>query len=105
VSDPLPLNILSATRPTPEQMEILRRAKLASSVTALCKPVRAVPGCGRVLSFEGRPEFYCDWAETSWDDEKLARKIAWALTGEGGNPHTGQEWMSEVFRRAKGAYE
>lgn len=95
----IPLNILSSERPTPEQMAILRAAKAESGVAELCKPVRAVPGCGRVLSLEGRPPFYCDWAETSWDDPKLAKKIAWALTGEGGNPHTGMEWLSDIFAR------
>jgi hypothetical protein len=94
--EPLPLNLWSETRPNPDQMETLRQAKQASGVTAKCKPVRAIAGCGRVLSFEGRPPFFCDWAETSWDDPKLARKIAWALTGEGGNPHTGLEWLQAI---------
>jgi hypothetical protein len=97
VTEPIPLNIYSATRPNPDQMEILRTAKQASGVTEKCKPVRAVAGCGRVLSFEGRPDFYCEWAETSWDDPKLARKIAWVLTGEGGRPYTGLNWLQAVI--------
>jgi hypothetical protein len=97
MDDPIPLNLWTPTRPNPQQMETLREAKRASGVTEKCKPVRATAGCGRVLSFEGRPPFFCEWAETSWDDPKLDKKIAWALTGEGGNPHTGLEWMQAVM--------
>lgn len=94
--DVLDLYIHSDTRPTPEQMEILKTAKKASGVTAKCLPARAIAGCGRVLSFQGRPPFYCEWAETSWDDPRLAEKIAWVLTGEGGRPYTGLDWMKAV---------
>lgn len=96
--EPIPLNIYSPTRPSPEQMEILRQAKKASGVTAKCKPVRAIAGCGRVLVIgDGMPDFFCEWANTSWDDPKLSKKIAWVLTGEGGRPHTGLEWMQAHF--------
>lgn len=91
------LNLYTSTRPTPHQMEILKTAKQASGVTELCKPVRAIAGCGRALSFEGRPDFYCEWAETSWDDPMLADKIAWVLTGVGGRPYTGLDWMRAVI--------
>lgn len=99
--DPIPLNLWLTNRPTPEQREILRQAKLRSGVTEVCKPVRATAGCGRVLSFEGRPPFYSSWAETSWDDPKLDRKIAWALTGEGGNPYTELDWVQALIPGAK----
>jgi hypothetical protein len=99
--EPTPLNLWTTTRPTPEQREILQQAKLRSGVPEDYKPVRATPGCGRVLSFEGRPPFYCSWAETSWDDPKLDRKIAWALTGVGGRPYTEQDWVQALIPGAK----
>lgn len=96
MTEPLPLYILSETRPISEQLEILRAAKAQSGVTEKCKPARAFPGCGRLLVFgEESPPFACDWANTSWDDPKLSNKIAWVLTGEGGRPHTVEQWLSE----------
>lgn len=92
----LNLNIYAPHRPTPEQMEILKAAKQASGVTEKCKPVRAIAGSGRVLSFNGRPDFLCEWAETSWDDPKLAKKIAWVLTGEGGSPYRWIDWFQAI---------
>lgn len=92
-----PLYIWSAERPTPEQMEILKEAKRETGLDVLVRPFRAIAGCGRVLSLQGRPPFYCEWAETTWDDPKLSAKIKWVLTGEGGRPHTGLDWMQEMF--------
>lgn len=96
--EPLPLYIWADARPTPEQMERLKAAKRDAEITDLIKPpVRAIPGCGRVLSFMGRPPFYCEWAETSWDDPKLGRKLKWAVTGLDGHPHSHLEWMQAVM--------
>lgn len=98
IGDPLDLYIFSEERPTPAQIDILKRAKLASGVTEKCKPARAMSGCGRCLVFgAGRPDFVVEWANTAWDDVKLPQKVAWVLTGEGGYPHTYSEWLSAVM--------
>jgi hypothetical protein len=78
-------------------MDRLKEAKRVAGITTLIQqPARAFLGCQRVLSFQGRPPFFCEWAETSWDDPKLGAKMAWALTGEGGRPHTVLEWMQAI---------
>ena len=97
MTEPLPLYIWADARPTPDQMKVLQEAKAASGVEKLVRVARAIPGCERCLSFEGRPPFFCDWAETSWDDPKMSRKIAWVLTGEGGNPHRGLDWLRDIL--------
>ncbi len=95
----LPLYIYSTERPTPEQMELLRAAKAVSGVEDKCKPERALSGCGRVLSFEGRPDFYCAWVEPwGWDDPDLSRMVAWVLTGEGYEHYsTEEDWLNAVI--------
>lgn len=96
--DAYPLFIWSDTRPTPEQMTRLKEAKSEANITYLIQqPARATPGCGRVLSFQGRPPFACEWAETSWEDPQLGRKLNWAATGLDGKPHGMLEWMQGIF--------
>lgn len=96
--DPLPLYIHSTSRPTPEQMEALKRAKQESGITELVKPARAFPGCERALVFgEGRPDFVCEWANTHVGDPKMAAKVKWVLTGLDGHPHSMAEWFSIVM--------
>lgn len=98
MTEPLDLYIFSEERPTPAQLDILKRAKLASGVTEKCKPARAVSGCGRCLVFgPGRPNFAVEWANTSWDDPRLPEKIKWVLTGLDGRPHTMASWLSTVM--------
>lgn len=98
MTDPLPLWVWADNRLTSEQMERLREAKAEAGITELIQaPARAIPGCGRVLSFNGRPPFFCDWAETSWDDPQLPAKLKWAVTGVDGNPHSGLEWMQTIL--------
>lgn len=94
-----PLYLLTEARPTPDQIEILKKAKKDSGLQDLIKPVRAVPGCGRVLVFTGkRPPFVCEWAYTSWGDGLLPQKLKWAVTGLDGKPHTVEEWLSDVMQ-------
>lgn len=98
MTGPLDLYIWAEARPTAEHMEILKAAKREAGITELIQPpVRAIAGCGRVLSFQGRPPFYCEWAETSWEDPKLPAKLKWAVTGLDGHPHSHLEWMQAVM--------
>lgn len=97
MDDWTPLNIYSDTRPTPEQLEKLKAAKRASGVTAKCKPVRAVAGCGRAISFQGRPPFAVEWVEPwDYDDEDLPAMLKWVLTGEGYVPYTVEQWLRAI---------
>ena len=111
MTDPLPLWVWADNRPTSEQMVRLKDAKDEAGITGLIKaPAHAIPGCGRVLSFNGKPTFFCDWVETTWDDPDLPAKLKWAVTGVDGNPHTGLEWLqtimgSGVNQRADEHYE
>lgn len=96
--EPEPLYLYTPERPTPEQLEKLKAAKQASGLETLVKPARAFPGCGRVLVIgDGMPDFYCEWANTSWDDPKLPQKIKWVVTGLDGRPRSHLEWMQALF--------
>lgn len=94
-----PLYILSDSKPTPQQIEILKKAKKDSGLEELIKPVRAFPGCGRLLLFDGEwPPFACDWAPTTWDDPLLGAKLKWAVTGLDGRPRTVAMWLSKHLK-------
>lgn len=98
-NDPIPLYIWQERRPTVEQTEALKRAKRASGLDVLVKPERAFAGCGRCISFDGRPPFASSWCEPDgYGDERLPKMIRWVI--EGGDipgPKRMEDWFTEVM--------
>lgn len=91
--EPTTVYVWSSERPTAALMDEFNAAAKEAGVRISI--LRAIPGCRRALSLEGRPPFVCEWADIN--GKNLAAKVKWAATGDGGRPHTMAEWLSEVM--------
>jgi len=76
--------IWSENRPSPQEREILKRAKLSSGVKFNIVPRKAFVGCGgRVLAVGIRPHWLTDYAFVeSWLDKNVDKAIKWVLLGD-----------------------
>jgi hypothetical protein len=84
-----PLLIWTDERPTPSDIEKLKRAKQSLGIAVSVIPRKAFVGCnGRVLAVGQKPDWICDYAYIdSFDDPALTKKLKWIILGDEG---TGQ---------------
>lgn len=83
-----------------KQRALFKVAKSRLGVTEPLQFARAVPGCGRVISFTGRPDFFCAYALVRNPlPQAITQVLAWALGAEDRRAHDGADWLSEVLGR------
>lgn len=87
-----------------EQLDMIRRAKLAMNLPYKIEPVPAVPGSpGRILCFGGPGPMYGEHVIIAPENvnryESIARALEFALTAAPGSPGSFSEeaWLSAVM--------
>lgn len=81
-----------------QQRALFKVAKSRLGVTEPMQFAQAVPGCGRVISFTGRPGFFCDYAMVrNAVPDVITQVLAWALGADDRRAHSGADWLSETL--------
>lgn len=85
--------------PSDIQRKMFRAAKSQLHVADLLKFVEASPGCGRVISFAGKPDFACDYAIVKTENQgAITDVLAWYLELQfDRRAHSLIDWLTEAF--------
>lgn len=95
MGEPVAIYILGT--PTDVQRQMFRAAKHRLGVKEPLKFAAAFPGCGRLISFEDKPEFFCDYALVrSERQDSIQQVLDWYLGHFDRRAHTGIEWLTQA---------